>query len=250
MFGGKPPAWVQNVRYVATPQTETKYKNTTKALKMACEHLEVSDPFILMNDDFYITRRTQNIPALNRGYVIDVLEEYKERYPRGNSYIDGMERTLARLESMGYERPLSYELHTPLVVDKKTMLAALDAGSDLEVIHKRTMYGNMANLGGRKVDDVKVRRPSDPIPRGTFLSTVEGSFAEVRPVLRYLIGDDMCECESYVCNTQRVTPLTDPVVLSKNVVFGGKEYRNGTPVPLAVAKQMYQAGALRDDRLA
>jgi len=250
LFGGKPPKWVQNTKCVRTPQDGTKYVNTTAAIKAACEHPDVSDPFILMNDDFYILRRTQSIPALHRGPVDEVIADYKARFSKGNTYIVGMERTMLRLQEMGYERPLSYELHTPMVVEKAAMLEALEAGSDLEVIHKRTMYGNIAGLGGRRIDDVKVRNKTDTIPRGTYLSMVEGSFEEVRPVLRYFLGDDLCEYESYVSQTVKTTPLSDPVCIGHSVLFGSTRYPAGSAVPLRIARQMYRAGHLKDERLA
>jgi len=250
LFGGKPPEWVQNTEWVKTPQDDTRYRNTTRAMVAACEHPDVSDPFILMNDDFYILRKTKNIPALNRGTVEEVLAEYRAQYPNSDAYVDGMGATLERLREMGYENPLSYELHTPLVVDKAKMLEAIEAGSDLSVIHKRTMYGNLAGLRGRKIEDVKVRSPKDTIPRGTFLSTVEQSFEEVRPVLRYFLGDEMCHYESYISPTVKTTPLTDPVVLARDVVFDGAKYPAGCAVRLDVARQMYRAGVLNDERLA
>lgn len=186
IFGGA-PAWAR-AAVVPTDQSRTKYANTTGALHAACLHEEVSDPFVLMNDDFYIMRPVPEVPALNRGTVATVIAEYRARL-YDSVYLRGMAETAALLERMGFADPLSYELHIPLVVHKEAMLAAIEAGRELAVPHKRTIYGNIAGLGGEVTADVKVFAPDQPLPRGAWLSTDDRTYARVAPLLEWLFPD-------------------------------------------------------------
>ncbi|MGJ3558831.1 hypothetical protein ACR6C2_07580 [Streptomyces sp. INA 01156] len=61
-----------------------------------------------------------------------------------------MQETRDLLVDQGCPDPLSYELHVPLPVEKTPMLHALDTGRHLDVLHKRTAYGNLAEIGGSR----------------------------------------------------------------------------------------------------
>ncbi|XVV34948.1 hypothetical protein ACQPXT_13265 [Streptomyces sp. CA-100214] len=176
VVGYRPP-WVSDgVRYLATPQTGTKYVNTTRAVAAACRNRSVSDPFVLMNDDFFVMQSLPDgVPTLHRGPVREVEAYYATR---GNgSYLRGLRETRNLLVAHGHEDPLSYELHVPLVVHKEGMLHALDLGRRLDVLHKRTAYGVLAGIGGERAEDVKIlwRGPQFPTD-GPFLSTMPDAF--------------------------------------------------------------------------
>lgn len=174
---GYRPAWVGGVEHIATRQAgSTKYRNTTAAVRAACEHPDVSDDFLLVNDDMFIMRPVDGMPVLHRGRVRDVEAYYAARHPNG-AYLAGMRETRELLATLGHPEPLSYELHVPLPVQRTQMLAALDAGRNIDVVHKRTLYGNLAQIGGTQINDVKILHRA---PRGyeglPFLSTMPDSF--------------------------------------------------------------------------
>jgi hypothetical protein len=173
---GHLPPWVQTdgplgVLHLPTDQTDTKYRNSTGNVRAACGHPDVSDPFTLWNDDFFALRHHPVIPPLHRGPVDDVIADYRTRYG-WSKYLEGMEQTQELLRGLGHPAPLSYELHLPLTVHKATMLEALDIGAGVPVLHKRTLYGNLAGLGGEQTVDVKVS-PQIPTwsPSWPFIST-------------------------------------------------------------------------------
>ncbi|MCM1964835.1 hypothetical protein [Streptomyces sp. G1] len=173
---GYRPYWTAEVEHIPTVQAGTKYQNTTAAVRAACEHPDVSDRFLLVNDDFFTMRELDEMPVLHRGPVREVERYYASRH--SGSYLTGMRETRALLEGLGHPEPLSYELHVPLTVDKAGMLAALDAGRGLDVVHKRTLYGNLAGLGGRRIEDVKVMHRGPKFDRGAeFISTMPDAFA-------------------------------------------------------------------------
>ncbi|MEU5834471.1 hypothetical protein ABZ820_12475 [Streptomyces diacarni] len=176
IVGYRPP-WVTGVRHITTRQTGTKYQNTTAAMRAACEHSGVSDTFLLCNDDFFVMRpQRSGMPVLHRGPVREVERYYASR--GSGKYLRGLRETRDLLVSLGYDDPLSYELHVPMPIEKEGMMRALDVGRRLDVVHKRTLYGNLAHLDGDRIRDVKVLNRS---PRGygatdAFLSTMPDSF--------------------------------------------------------------------------
>jgi hypothetical protein len=174
LVGHRPP-WAVGVGHIPTVQRGTKYQNTTAAVRAACEHPDVSSTFLLCNDDFFIMQPTPVMPVLHRGPVRDV-EAYYARRANGK-YLRGMRQTRDLLVKLGHADPISYELHVPLPVEKTRMLHALDVGRHLDVVHKRTLYGNLEELGGERIADVKVLHRGPRFPEGSpFLSTMPDSF--------------------------------------------------------------------------
>ncbi|MFD4314986.1 hypothetical protein [Streptomyces sp. NPDC058548] len=173
---GHRPAWADGVQHIPTRQTGTKYQNTTLAVRAACEHPDVSDRFLLANDDMFVMKPLAEMPVLHRGPVRQVETYYEAR--ASGAYLRGMRETRALLAELGHPDPLSYELHVPMPVDKAGMLRALDIGRHLDVVHKRSLYGNLAELGGREIRDVKVlhRAPRGYSAQDVFLSTMPDSF--------------------------------------------------------------------------
>lgn len=175
---GHRPQWVTGVEHLPRAQPGTKYQNTTGAVRLACLTDGISDPFLLANDDMFVMHAQSNgMPVLHRGPVRGVEAYYAAR--GSGPYLRGMRETRDLLVSLGHLDPLSYELHVPMPVGKAGMLAALDEAAHLDVVHKRTLYGNLAGLGGTEIRDVKIlhRAPRGYGPSSLFLSTMPDSFA-------------------------------------------------------------------------
>jgi len=176
LAGFRPP-WTVGVHHIDVAQDDTKYRNSTANLRAACEHPDVSDPFLLMNDDFFVMHPVAGPPMLHRGPVSVVVDYYRRRYGPSRQYLRGMVATSDLLHRLGIPDPLSYELHLPIVIHKAPMLAALTLGADIPVLHKRTLYGNLSGAGGDFSHDVKVRTVHDQWdPSWPFLSTSRPTF--------------------------------------------------------------------------
>ena len=176
---GHLPTWARDVRHIPTRQNGTKYQNTTAAVRAACLNQDVSETFLLCNDDFFVMKPQEaGVPVLHRGPVSRVEAYYTSRAQRPGRYLRGLRATRDLLVSLGHENPLSYELHVPLPVEKTGMLTALDVCRRLDVVHKRTAYGVLNNIGGEEIRDVKVLNRSPKFDRTSpFLSTMPDSFA-------------------------------------------------------------------------
>lgn len=176
------------VIHVPMLQIGSKYQNTTNMLKFICEKdIDLSEDFILFNDDFFILKPI-DLEDLNccRGYVKDVIEDYKSRCTM-NDYIRGMEQTSIFLNDLGIKNALSYELHIPIILNKKNVLKMFSLpylSSIGKVIHKRTLYGNLFLKNSKVIEDVKVLVDRYvPIHSDKFLSCDDLSFARVKKFL-------------------------------------------------------------------
>lgn len=177
----------ENIVHIPVLQRPNKYKNTTLSLELACRDSRLSQDFILMNDDFFVLQRIENPKnALNlfRGTLEEVLQDYSERYGTdANHYILGMRQTNIFLKDLGIEKPLSYELHIPFVMNKHKVLEMLSLPyiNSLKVIHKRTIYGNLFLKYSKQTDDVKILRDIYlPVHNDQFLSSEDASWPYVK----------------------------------------------------------------------
>ena len=175
--------------HIPTAQTGNKYKNTTTGLKTACEDIRLSQEFILMNDDFFVLKQI-NEPKeeLNmcRGTISEVLCKMRSRHNTDGLYMTSMHQTDVYLQDIGFKEPLSYELHVPMVIDKTKFLRmfSLPYLTDSQLIHKRSIYGNLYLKDSKKIEDVKVYRDFFvPLGSDKFLSTEDISFSRVKSYL-------------------------------------------------------------------
>jgi len=192
---GSSPSWVakgpEAVTVVARVKQSTKYATTTGHLRAMCKHPGVSDPFVLWMDDVYAVRPVGPMPALHLGDLDRRLARYVNLR---STWASGMRATARMLHERYPDRDLlSYETHAPLIVHKEAMLEALQLADRLGVPapHKRTIYGNVAQLGGIElVQDPKwVTQAAQP-PKGAWLSSDDASFRSLtKPVLRWLFPD-------------------------------------------------------------
>lgn len=184
-IAGYKPKWVVNVEYLPLRQDKTKYQNSTANLLAACTHPDVADRFVYMNDDFFILRPMKTVPYLHLGSVKDRVDYYDRKYGhrrRGvGRYRDGMVQTSKLLESWGHRTILSYEAHTPMLLEKHKMTEAVNRATRaarIVALHKRTLYGNLYQVGGREIRDVKVLTSAHSWgPGQTFVSSSAQSWS-------------------------------------------------------------------------
>lgn len=181
LVGGKPP-WYTG-KHLRVPQGGEKNIVSGRAMIAACQHPPISDPFILFNDDFYVMKPGPIPPTMHRGPIQGVLDWYAGNGITNSKYVKRMRATLVKLQRLGIENPLSYELHIPMVIDKLRMLGATTYGGQ-----QRTMYGNLAQIGGTKTRDVKVLN-EHTIPTGRWLSTVDKTYPLVAGLLAQRFPD-------------------------------------------------------------
>lgn len=155
---GDAPSWVRNAEIRRFPLLRDKQLTAVRNLKEACSDPEISDPFYVFNDDFYVMHPMKSIPVLHLGDMPSVIASHA----LGSAYRNAMEKTYARMLELGTINPMSYELHIPMLIEKVGMLLALSLGAGIHGLHNRTMYGNLMEIGGEQSTDVKVYNADKP----------------------------------------------------------------------------------------
>lgn len=159
------PSWVQNVFSIDLPQEGSKYSNSTDNLIAACQHPDISQKFILMNDDFYALKKIKNWETScnkSRGSGFALYQNLRKKMPM-SGYRNEFLYTYTFLRKQNLPTR-EYELHIPMVVDKSEFLELLQKPeiikfrAEHKIFMKRTIYKNyyMHEKPERQEHDVKL----------------------------------------------------------------------------------------------
>jgi hypothetical protein len=179
VVGGK-PSWY-NGNFIFIEQRSAKYINAVNNLKAICSSEDISKEFVLMNDDFYIIEKINSIETFHGGLLSDKINLYKS-IVNNSGYINKLEKTLNKINSLGLSNILDYDLHVPMVMEKEKLKIVLKHGTEFLW---RSMYGNMFNIGGKEMEDVKVYSEGPLIAKSydiinkdhKYLSSTDSSFS-------------------------------------------------------------------------
>jgi len=148
--------WFKDIVHIPHKTNQTPFIDVLCKVEKACLS-DVSDDFIMMNDDFYITEPTEIEPL------------YRE-IPKPVSY---HKRSVVKtLDYLNMKDAKNYELHAPMVFNKhklKSIVRRVRPHMLPIPIFYRTVYGNVYNIGGEFYEDKKSYRGE--IPKGKFIST-------------------------------------------------------------------------------
>ena len=175
---GDAPSWYRG-NILRTQQHGAKYTIARVNLYAIANSDEISEDFILMNDDFFVMQRFEQLPAWHGGSLEKRIKHRMRRYP--GAYNDMLRETYSKLHRMGVEDILDYELHVPMVMTKTGLKQALEAGGLW-----RSMYGNTHSIGGEEHQDVKIYTNDSPLKNNNlsiedspFLSTTDDTFTDL-----------------------------------------------------------------------
>jgi hypothetical protein len=195
VVGGK-PQWYEG-NHIRVEYTGTKYTHARANLEAVIKNQRISNNFILMNDDFYILEPIGDLGVYNQGLLKDKMETYLNFAPR-STYTKMIVDTYDFLLEQGYQKPLCYELHVPMVMNKVLLKKAM-ATRKLW----RSVYGNFNNLGGIKMPDVKVynEKGLENIKHDylnssqPFLSSQDNTFRELKDALLHRLFQEKSQYE-------------------------------------------------------
>lgn len=173
VIGYKPKWYIGN--FISVENTTTKFENIRLALKTAAEDQRISNDFILMNDDFFVINPVKMVVPLHGGLLIDKINRYRDILGP-NRYVTILENTYKFLIKSKIENPLDYDIHTPMPMNKNNVLKIINRKH-----FPRSLYGNIFNIGGELIKDVKVY-PKDNLMwqeidiNSSYLSAQDDSF--------------------------------------------------------------------------
>jgi hypothetical protein len=181
VVGGKPDWYTGN--YIKVSQIKPKYVNARNSLKAVCESEDISNSFILMNDDFYVINKVSHVPYMYSGTLDDKIKQREDIF-NGNTYISLLRQTLGSLSRRKKFPILDYELHVPMVMEKNKLSKVLRLSGLW-----RSVYGNIFDVGGIKIRDVKVYEEKSKFYSNSYdinnleydyISSDDESFKEVK----------------------------------------------------------------------
>ena len=188
VVGGKPDWYSGN--YLRVEQNHTKNRNARNNLKKITSSKDISDDFILMNDDFFIMKPVENIPYYHGGHLINKVNVFEKNEPK-SPYTKLLGNTYDKLIRMGIKDPLDYALHVPMKMNKRNLVKVISPGFSI-----RTLYGNIYDVGGIEMKDVKYhdkRIWANQIVNITedniFLSSSDSSFNKMKNKLQKEFSD-------------------------------------------------------------
>jgi hypothetical protein len=184
VVGGKPPWYSGN--YIKVDQSSpNKYLNAQANLRAIVDSPDIPNKFVLMNDDFYITREIKRIPVYHGGSLEAKAKSY-QNFKAASRHAQILMETVDILKKNGVPNPLDYSLHIPMTIHKENFQHSIDTGGAI-----RSVYGNLNRIGGSllPVHDVKVHQKNINFPESfdfinnhhdlPFLSSSDQTFVTV-----------------------------------------------------------------------
>lgn len=186
IFGGK-PVNIKPDYFVPVKQLgKTKWDKVRDMFVRACLTEDISEDFILMNDDFFIMKKTSSLEPCYRCSLYEHIVTVEEKFSRKpTNYTLELRKAVRRLKEAGLGTN-SYELHIPMIMNRQKLLETMGAFPDVHAT--RSLYGNYAKIGGRRMDDVKIYDKNvniDEIDVNEFLSTQDSIWTS-SPVVSYI----------------------------------------------------------------
>lgn len=152
-----------------------KFDNIKNCIKVVSENNNISENFILMNDDFFAIKPIDCLENFHGGLLKNKIEKYKESR-MSPKYIKLLTLTYNQLCDYGIKEPLDYDIHLPMMMNKTILREALKVA-----FFPRSAYGNIAQIDGKQISDVKIyaNHNNDFVNienNNLFVSTEDNSF--------------------------------------------------------------------------
>lgn len=152
-YCGKPNGITPDVYVPIMQRGASKWEKVRSSLIEVCKNDDITKSFWLFNDDFFVMKPFTRTEPYHGGYMREHIERVEARHNGPTPYTLQLRKCEAILKEAGHST-LDYALHVPLLVDRSKMLEALNTFPDCPMF--RSLYGNYANIGGTKRNDVKV----------------------------------------------------------------------------------------------
>lgn len=149
VVGAKPDWYTGN--FIHVEQSKKSYNNVREQLRVVCSNDNISEDFVLMNDDFFVINPVKEIPMWYTGTLVDRIRSLQNIKSQNAGYIRLLILSNNVIKRSGVVDPLDYELHVPMVMNKEKLLPILHSTALW-----RSYYGNTYNVGGTKHSDVKI----------------------------------------------------------------------------------------------
>lgn len=182
VVGGKPDWYIG--KYLHVKNVGNKFDNINECYKTILKENNISEKFVLMNDDFFILNFPTQEYVYCEGLLKDKINKHTEKY--GNSsYARALNGAFKELKKQGIEEPINYDIHVPMTFNKAQLRQVIDLS-----LSPRSMYGNLFINNPINIKDVKVYKDTSIINFDyKFISTEDNSFKTIKDKLKKIFPD-------------------------------------------------------------
>lgn len=148
VFGYRPDWYIGD--FIKVDDVGSKFENIRNCISVVAKDKNISENFILMNDDFFALKKINVLENFHGGLLENKIIKYKES-KMSPKYIKLLELTMRQLQKSGITNPIDYDIHVPMIMNKIILNKAIDIA-----FFPRSAYGNLAKINGKKITDVKI----------------------------------------------------------------------------------------------
>lgn len=174
-YGGKPCGVHPDKQAILRQKERTKYAKVGNMLRLIAKNDEITDDFVLMNDDFFCLAPVTNLPYYYDEDIHSLVEKIVENFGSISAYTVRLERTEAMLKEK-HKETKNFELHVPIVLNRKKLLDLYGDNVDWPYA-TRSSYCNLNGVKGVPMKDNKIVSLNEfPDVSAQFCSTSDRSF--------------------------------------------------------------------------
>lgn len=174
--GGKPMYFHPDRQVVINQKGKTKWDRVRMMFKAVADNDDITDNFVLFNDDFFVMKPVATLPPFEYGSLDDLCKRIERKNGgRPTQYTLKLRETESILKRGGYPT-YNFELHVPIILNRRRLRKIIEAYPDTK--GTRSLYGNTyLTTYSKLMKDVKIF-DSKTIPKADsiFLSTEDVSF--------------------------------------------------------------------------
>lgn len=176
-YGGRPDGIEPDLFVPYTQPGDSKWEKVRNTVEIICENDNLTEDFILFNDDFFIMRPVETPTNYYDGTLDERIKTIDgATFGRHAEYSDRLRHLAETLKNAGVTNPLNYAHHTPMIINRKKMLETLKKYPNEPMF--RALYGNINKIGGENMPDVKFYQRRQPFPIGQYASTADESWSQ------------------------------------------------------------------------
>lgn len=188
-YGGCPKGLNPDFHVPVKQDKDTKWKNVSTMLDMACNNPAITKEFWLFNDDFFVMEKIDKPKNYYRGDLYKRIVQLEDVYKGFTPYSKLLRNCAKELESLGCTTK-DFSLHIPIKMNKEDMLFLRNM-SDFEGF--RSLYGNYYNIAKDTMNDCKIVSLGKRYKSGCYLSTEDRAFSDG------VVGEQIREMFSEPC---------------------------------------------------
>lgn len=171
---------------------KSRFANVNTTLLRACDDPNISDPFVFMNDDFFVMQKIKELPYYANG-TLQQHWDYLHQFYVMSKYMRDLLETQSELKRLGYGT-IDFEVHCPILFYKDKLREVLTAYPNTAC--RRTIYANMAEVDWEQVIDFKIYGFGDFDKNRPFVSSSNGNF-DRQSVVRSLVRSTFTQPSKY-----------------------------------------------------